>query len=108
EGLVILKGSRKNDRIRGNAQTAGADKFEDTPASQPGPRSKRTRSGGQPEGSLTNWLNVPVVRNDQVWLDHSHKVRVPVVHVFGHCPRAPSNHFRPPSGWLDKQFQTRV
>jgi len=42
-----------------------------------GPRSQGSRSGGKPSRIFDNWLNVPVVRRDQVWLDHSHKVRVP-------------------------------
>ena len=55
---------------------ARRNKFEDTLTSQSGPRSKRgTAQADRSYGSLTIRLNVPVVRVDQVWLDHSHKVR---------------------------------
>jgi hypothetical protein len=53
-------------------ETGRRNKFEDNLAEEPGLDPKRPRSGGQPQGSLTIRLNMPVMRRDQVWLDHSH------------------------------------
>ena len=58
-------------------------KFEDDPERKLGPNAssgldpRGTAQADHPQGSLTNWLNVPVVRCDRVWLDQSHKVRCP-------------------------------
>jgi len=54
-------------------------KFEDIPDANPGLDPKDPAQAVSPQGSLTNWLNVPVVRCDQVWLDQSHKVRCPAL-----------------------------
>ena len=52
------------------------NKFEDKLAERLALDPKRRRSGGMPQGSLTIRLNMPVMRRDHVWLDHSHKVGV--------------------------------
>ncbi len=59
------------ERIRGERY-----KFEDKPAERLALDPKGLRSGGMPQGSLTIRLNMPVMRRDQVWFDHSHKVGV--------------------------------
>jgi hypothetical protein len=48
------------------------NKFEDKLAARLALDPKGRRSGGKPQGSLTIRLNMPVMRKDQVWLDHSH------------------------------------
>jgi hypothetical protein len=52
-------------------------KFEDKLSFGSGLDPKGPAQADRPQGSLTIWLNVPVVRCDQVWLDQSHKVRRP-------------------------------
>ena len=61
-------------------------KFEDTLTLSRSLDPEGPAQAGYPEGSLTNRLNVPVVRGDRVWLDRSHKVRCPDPRGSGHGP----------------------
>ena len=54
------------------AETAERNKFEDNLTFWSGLDPKGRRFGGGLQGSLTTRLNMPVVRKDQVWFDHSH------------------------------------
>ena len=79
------------------------NKFGDTQAQVWASIQKDTAQADRSEGSLTIRLNVPVVRIDQVWLDHSHKVRCTVEkQMHGRC----YSDLRPE--YIDNRFQTRV
>jgi hypothetical protein len=64
--------AQKRRQTQSNASEGKRNKFEDKLAARLALDPKRRRSGGVPQGSLTIRLNMPVMRKDQVWLDHSH------------------------------------
>ena len=64
--------AQKRRQTQSNASEGKRNKFEDKLAARLALDPKRRRSGGMPQGSLTIRLNMPVMRKDQVWLDHSH------------------------------------
>ena len=79
KSLIILKSSRKNAGALKSASVE-RNKFEDILGVKAWASiQKGRRSGGPSSRIFDNWLNVPVVRTDQVWLDHSHKVRMPAL-----------------------------
>jgi len=70
---------------------------------------KGNRLGGTSSRIFDNWLNVPVVRCDQVWLDHSHKVRVSVARMAFEPCMIDTGYTAPTSvGRYNNRFQTRV